>query len=374
VSRFRQHAEEAPLSEADFADVFAGLESAGTILVAVSGGPDSTALMGGLAEWAAAQSGPPLSVATIDHGLRPESREEAEGVAAASIRMGLPHAILTWTGARGARVSQEAARRARYRLLLTHAREIGATHLATAHTQDDQAETLMLRLAAGSGLSGLAGMRRETIRGAVRHVRPLLDMPKARLVATCRERGWSFVEDPSNRRTDFARARWRERLMPLLAAEGLDAARLGRLATRLARADDALDDLSRAAYARAARPAGPGVALDMSVLAAEPNEIALRVLKQAVVACAAGAREGGKAEPEAHLRLDRLEGALEAILVAHAAGMQARRTLAGYLIHLDRGGVLTLSPEPVRRRGKRDPVTPITRPDTASLGREPERA
>ncbi len=373
MSRGDRAEREAPLGAAEFADAFAGLESAGTILVAVSGGPDSTALMGGLAEWAAARSGPPLSVATVDHDLRPESRQEAENVAAACLRMGLSHAILAWTVPRGPRVSQEAARSARYRLLVTHAREIGATHLVTAHTQDDQAETLMLRLAAGSGLSGLAGMRRETIRGSVRHVRPLLDVPKARLVATCRQRGWSYVEDPSNRRADFARARWRERLMPLLAAEGLDAARLSRFAARMARADDALDDVSRAAYARAAQRAGAGMTLDMGVLGAQPKEIALRVLKRALTDCAAGA-SGREAEAEPHLRLDRLEGALEAILGAHAAGMQARRTLAGHVLRLDRGGVLTLSPEPVRRRGKRDPVTPITRPDTASLGREPDRA
>ena len=105
MSRGDRAGREAPLGAAEFADAFAGLESAGTILVAVSGGPDSTALMGGLAEWAAARSGPPLSVATIDHGLRPESRQEAENVAAACLRMGLSHAILAWTGPRGPRVT-----------------------------------------------------------------------------------------------------------------------------------------------------------------------------------------------------------------------------------------------------------------------------
>jgi len=364
---------EAPLATADFAAAFAGLERAGKLLVAVSGGPDSTALMGGLAEWAEGSSGPAVMVATVDHGLRPESRAEADGVGAMCNAMGLPHATLTWAGARTGHVSQEAARRARYRLLVAHAGEIGATHLLTGHTQDDQAETLMLRLAAGSGLAGLAGMRRETIRGAVRHVRPLLDIPKARLVATCLERGWHYTEDPSNRNIERTRARWRERLMPLLAAEGLDAARLARLAARLARADDALDRVAQAVYARVAGETDDGMVLDMRALGAEPREIALRVLKRALAGFGPATRQGGPPE-ERHGRLDRLEDALDALLEARSAGIQARRTLAGHLLRLDESGILTLSPEGVRRRGKREPVTPIALPETASLGREPERA
>ncbi len=362
---------DAPLGVAEYSNAFAGLEGAGAVLAAVSGGPDSTALMGGLAEWAASREGPRVLVATVDHGLRQESHAEAEGVAAVCATIGLPHAILTWTGEKAAAVSQETARRARYRLLVAHAHAIGAMHLVTAHTQDDQAETLMLRLAAGSGLTGLAGMRRETSRGGVRHVRPFLDVRKARLVATCRERGWSFVDDPTNRNADYARVRWRERLMPLLAAEGLDGARLARLAARLARADEALDHAALAAHAKVVDR--DGAAIDLRALGAEPWEIALRVLKRSVTDVCPGTTESAAGEAP-HLRLDRLEEALEALLDAAAAGMTARRTLAGCLLHLDRRGVLTLSPEGVRRRGKRDPVTPIDLSAMASLGREPERA
>ncbi|MBM0207282.1 tRNA lysidine(34) synthetase TilS [Micromonospora sp. STR1s_5] len=176
------------------------------------------------------------------------------------------------------------ARRARYRLLVAHAREIGATYLATAHTLDDQAETLLMRLAAGSGLSGLAGMRREVERQGIRHVRPFLHVRKARLVVTCRLRGWSYVEDSSNIDPRFARVRWRNSIMPMLAAEGLDAERLGRLAARLARANDALDQVSEAVFARVASRQAGIVILDLALLAAEPLELALRVLRRALAA------------------------------------------------------------------------------------------
>src|SRR5690606_4990568 len=118
----------------------------------------------------------------------------------------------------------EAARDARYRLLIQCAREEGASHLVTAHTLDDQAETVLIRLARGSGLAGLAGMRAERDREGIRHARPLLASPKAALLDLCREQGWPFVEDPSNLDPRFARARWR-RIMPLLAEEGLTAER-----------------------------------------------------------------------------------------------------------------------------------------------------
>ena len=93
---------------------------------------------------------------------------------------------------------QEAAREARYRLLVGHAREEGASHLVTAHTLDDQAETVLMRLSRGSGLAGPRRHAPETDRQGIRHVRPLLDWPKARLLDLCRAQGWPFVVDPSN--------------------------------------------------------------------------------------------------------------------------------------------------------------------------------
>jgi tRNA(Ile)-lysidine synthase len=359
-----------PLGEAEIAASFAGLHTASHILAAISGGPDSTALMGTLAEWCRRAGEPQVSAATVDHGLRSASQEEARAVGELARKLDVSHAILTWTGEKGPRVSQDEARGARYRLLLAHAREIGATHLVTAHTLDDQAETLLIRLAAGSGLSGLAGMRREVARGGVRHVRPFLEIPKARLVATCRERGWPFVTDPSNADPRFSRARWRH-LMPALAAEGLDATRLGRLAERLARADKALDRAADAAFARTAAGSETGLRLDLRALRGEPEEIALRVLRRAL-GDRSLQRDGGS--ERTHLRLERLEECFDALMRAQAGGLAIRRTLAGCLLRLDGSGTLTISREGVRRRGRREVVTPIENRDPASLGRGPGAA
>ncbi|MDB5589813.1 tRNA lysidine(34) synthetase TilS, partial [Enterovirga sp.] len=227
----RASGDQPPLGAADFAALFRPLATLpGPILAAVSGGPDSTALLHGLAAWSRAEPGrPPLVAATVDHGLRAAARDEAEAVGAAAAALGVPHHILTWTRPDGGAVSQARARAARYRLLGELAGSLGCAALATAHTLDDQAETVLLRMAAGSGLAGLAAMRPITGRGAVRLHRPLLAVPKARLVATCRAQGWFFATDPSNADPRHARPRWRA-LMPGLAAEGLDARRLARLA------------------------------------------------------------------------------------------------------------------------------------------------
>ncbi|WP_018262885.1 tRNA lysidine(34) synthetase TilS [Methylobacterium sp. WSM2598] len=316
---------------------------AGGVVLAVSGGPDSTALMGCAA---ALPPRVPVLVATVDHGLRPESGEEAAGVAALAGRLGLPHRILTWRGEKPRTRLQEAARAARYDLLLGLAREAGAGAILTAHTLDDQAETVLMRLCAGSGPAGLAGIAPARRLGGLLLGRPFLDLPKARLVATCAAAGWPFAVDPGNAAARFARARLR-RVMPLLAAEGLTPARLARLAARLRRNEAALAAAAEVARpSLAAAPAGPGrLALDAAGLAALPEAVALRVLADAIAAIRAGERR-----PE---RLERLEEALFGrILPAIAAGTPLRLTLGGALLDLA-GGRLLLAPEPPRRRTKR---------------------
>ncbi len=221
-------------------------------LLAVSGGPDSTALL----HAAAAARGPAaLHAATVDHGLRPEARDEAEAVARQAEALGIPHTILTWApdGPPPGTGIQAAARTARYRLLAARAAEVGAARLLTAHTRDDQAETVLMRLCAGSGPAGLAGMRPERDLGAgLTLARPFLHLAKASLVAWCEARGAAYLRDPSNRDERFARARLR-RVLPLLAAEGLTVERLVRLAERAARDDAALDRLAADALARLTR-------------------------------------------------------------------------------------------------------------------------
>jgi tRNA(Ile)-lysidine synthase len=312
------------------------------VVLAVSGGPDSVALMR-LAAQVGRRSRVSVTVATVDHGLRPESRAEAETVGAWAAACGLPHRILSWTGRKPRTGVQEAAREARYRLLAGLADEVGASHLLTAHTLDDQAETILMRLSRGTGVGGLAGMRAETAFSGVVLARPFLCVPKARLVATCRARGWPFVEDPSNADPRFARARWR-RIMPALAEEGLTAERLGALAVRAQRAEEALEARAAAVLEAARISAGRGrLDLDGAALLAEPEAILLRIVARGIVAVA-----GARSRP---VRLDRFEAhVLAGLRPALAEGRRLKLNLGGALIEAA-GGRLRLSPEPPRREG-----------------------
>ncbi|MBL0405191.1 tRNA lysidine(34) synthetase TilS [Microvirga aerilata] len=331
------------LSVAGLERLFGSLSKASGILAAVSGGPDSMALMHLLARWSRADRHPPILVATVDHGLRPEAAEEAAFVARQAAALGLPHRTLAWTGEKPRAGVQEAAREARYSLLVQHARGEGASHLVTAHTLDDQAETVMMRLSRGSGLSGLAGMRRERSRGGMVHARPLLDLRKPDLLDLCRKEGWGFVSDPSNADERFARVRWR-RIMPLLADEGLTAERLARLAQRAARAEEALDAKAREALGRAAPLLDDGAfSFEAGILANEPFEIALRILEQALVRTGLGLENS---------RLQRLEACTERLREAIGQDGTLRLTVAGALVRLDPSGRVSVRQEPPRHRGR----------------------
>ncbi|MEH3117006.1 MAG: tRNA lysidine(34) synthetase TilS [Methylorubrum populi] len=310
------------------------------VLLAVSGGPDSTALMHAAARIDAAGR---LRVATVDHGLRPGSAGEAAAVGRWAAELGLAHTVLTWDAPRRGSRIQAAARAARYSLLAGHAAEIGAERVLTAHTLDDQAETVLMRLIAGSGPAGLAGMRRERpLAPGIRLARPFLGLPKSGLVTYCEVHRLPFLRDPSNADERFARARLR-RLLPLLEAEGLSAARLGRLAARAARDEAALTQRAQTVLSEIARPAEKSLALDGLRLLREPAAIALRVLDAALE------RVVPDGEATAPRRLERLESlVLEALLPALAEGRALRRTLRGVLVEARAKGVVRLAPAPPR--------------------------
>lgn len=327
------------------------------LVLAVSGGPDSVALAALCAEVARGRGGPPLLVASVDHGLRPDSSADAQAVARLAARLGLPARILVWEGRKPARGLQAAARAARYALLAEAARAAGARAIVTAHHRDDQAETVLMRLAAGSGLSGLAGMRPLARRHGLVVARPLLGIAKDRLVATCLARSLPFVEDPANSAPRFARARLRE-AAPALAREGLDAARLATLARRLARADEALDAMAERLLAESMRteaPAAPAsviLALDARIFLDAPEELRLRVLVLArdrvLATLDEASQDEGEGGREPYRRLERLE-AMEARLVAAlGVGAPFRETIGGVLVEAQ-GGSLRLRPEPPRR-------------------------
>ena len=342
-----------PISTREARRLFAGLKSAPALVLAVSGGPDSIALMWLAARWRRSLArGPVLTVVTIDHGLRREAAREAREVRRLAAELGVPHRTLRWRGAKPTTGLPAAAREARYRLLAQAARAAGASHVLTAHTRDDQAETLLMRLLRGSGLAGLSAMASLSERDGIVLARPLLEVPKAQLIATLQRAGIGFADDPTNRDTAFTRPRLRA-LLPLLAAEGGDARTLVRLAARLARANAAVDLLADGAERflrlrdRDVAPQAGVRSFEASSFAALPEEVRLRLLLRAVNALGhEGPAELGKVEA----LLAVLDQAIAAPPRAAANGRAAlRQTLAGALISLA-GGRIHIAPAPARRR------------------------
>jgi len=201
----------APVTAAEFAQLcrrLGGFEHRPRLALGVSGGADSLALVLLAHQWAEALGGSVLAL-TVDHRLRPGSSDEAAQVAVWLGARGIPQRTLVWDGPKPHAGIQDAARRARYHLLEQACRAAGILHLAVAHTLDDQRETQGMRAAHGSGADGLAGIPAMRELTWVRLLRPLLAVPKARLIATCKAAGQPWFEDPSNRDPRFERARWR---------------------------------------------------------------------------------------------------------------------------------------------------------------------
>jgi tRNA(Ile)-lysidine synthase len=336
--------DETPVSAGEARTLFVCLEGETTLLVAVSGGPDSVALLALLAKWARQPGRPILHAATVDHGLRAGAAVEAAMVARLCERLGVAHVILTWDGPMPGSGVQSRARQARYALLGGRAVELGGAVLVTAHTLDDQAETILMRMAHGSGPTGLLGMRARSRKAGTVLARPLLGVSKARLLATLRARELPFAEDPSNGDRRFERVRWRT-LMPSLAAEGLNARRLATFTARLARLEQAVETRAAALFAASVLPqtVPAGLELNLAALRDEPDEILLRVLAMALVRL-----EG---EDAGFARLGRLESCGLALATALRTGAAMTRTLSGYVLALRRDGVLCFQPERERRRG-----------------------
>ncbi len=288
----------------DAETLFAPLLPFDRIGVAVSGGPDSLGLMLLSADWARC-TGKTLIVYTVDHRLRPESAGECAMVAAEAERLGLVCRRLVWSADKPKTGVQAAARVARYRLIGAAMREDGAEVLVTAHHRDDQAETVLMRLAHGSGLRGLGGMALFGTLEGVRVCRPLLGIAGPTLRAIASGAGLVPAEDPSNRSEKYERTHWR-RLLPVLGAEGLDSTRLAGFARRAARADRALETWADAAFRDLAEIDGFGVVfLDADPFFALPEEIGLRLLSRAVDWA------GGGEEP---CRLGQIETAYDGLL------------------------------------------------------------
>lgn len=309
-----------PIKQAEFARLMADVgpfEATPHVAVACSGGGDSLALTLLLHDWAEKRSGR-LTALVVDHRLRPESASEVRRVRQWLRQRGIRHRVLVRPDMPLAGNLQAAARDARYRLMSDWCGANGVLHLALGHHLEDQAETVLLRLARGSGVDGLAAMAKIFETRRVRYVRPMLDLSRDRLRATLRARQQPCIEDPSNDNAEFQRVRLR-RAQPILDTEGLTAWRLAATAASMARARAALERAAAACLAQCATLYPEGYCLlDEGPLRAAPEEVALRCLAR-VVSCI-----GGRAYPP---RLHRVEG-LYAALMAEG-GLGGGRTLAG---------------------------------------------
>ncbi len=251
------------------------------VVVAVSGGPDSTALLHLLVSLA--RSVPmELHVAHLDHGLRgQDSREDRRFVESMARDLGLPCTVHVLEAPDGHQtgLSEGRARELRYRFLGQLAKQVGAQRIATGHTRDDQAETVLLHLVRGAGTRGLAGI--PPVRDP--YVRPLLEAPRAEVEAWLRGRGVAWREDASNHDRSFARNRVRHELLPLLERDyrpGLRS-RLASTAELLREDQELLEQLAAEHYRRLGEPCPGGVALDAAGVARLPAALARRVLRRA---------------------------------------------------------------------------------------------
>lgn len=324
--------DEPPFETSELAELFHPLEMCRGLVVAVSGGSDSTALLYLIARWRADdRAGLPVLVATVDHGLRSGAADEARAVAEMAAGLGLPHRTLLWQGDKPTSNLQDAARTARYRLLSDAAHDFGADTIVTAHTEDDQAETFLLALQRGSGVYGLAAMRPMRALGDVTIARPLLAVSRARLRTMLCAAGVRWFDDPSNDNARFARVKLRQN-RAALADLGLTISGLAATATRMARAADALDAAVDSLIAGSTEVfLGGLIRVDPLVLLDAPDEIRLRALARLL-----GALSGMPYAP----RFERLERLCEAIAAGVREGEVLQRTLSGVTVRLDRGRLL----------------------------------
>lgn len=278
----KRKAETATTAESLRADEFAAQLQAFAPLsqpfaLAVSGGPDSMALAYCVQRWLKDKNQTAFAF-IVDHGLRTQSRKEAEETQKRLRAMGFQTEILSWEHAPVVTRLHATARKARYELLTQACKKHHIRDLFLAHHKDDQAETILMRLAKGSGIDGLAGMRAQKMVKDVRLLRPFLSVTKDRLKATCIAAKLLFVEDASNISQKFARGRLR-RILPLLAEEGLTIERLSDLGERAGDAKAALDHYTQQLLQVATKRDATGVIhFNLEHLRSGPRAIAERAL------------------------------------------------------------------------------------------------
>ncbi|WP_454278359.1 tRNA lysidine(34) synthetase TilS [Sphingomonas sp. Marseille-Q8236] len=300
------------------------------LLLAVSGGPDSMAML----TLAAAAFPGKIAVATVDHGLRPEAADEVRMVAEHCAGLGVPHhGLHPATPIAGASI-QSQARDVRYALLAAQARALGAPVILTAHHADDQAETFLMRAARGAGLSGLSGVRARTVIAGMTILRPLLDWRRAELRQIVRRAEAPFVDDPANHDPRHDRTRFRQLLD---GHEWLGVAQLARAAQQLAEADSDLRATVDWLWEERAKIDADNVRIDAANL---PRELGRRLARRAIgtVHVAAAIEAPGWTEGA------NIEKLLESLY-------EGRRATQAGVIASVRSGVWRFRPAPPRRTG-----------------------
>ena len=305
--------------------------------VAVSGGSDSVALLCAIAQ-EAGRLGCEIQAVTVDHGLRPGAAEEAAHVAKIAASLGVSHDVLHWDGWEGEGNLQASARAARYELMTRWARDRGIAVLALGHTADDQAETVLMRLARASGVDGLVGIPRRRITNGITLVRPFLGVTRAALRDYLTDKGQTWMEDPSNDDTRFERVRLRA-AADVLSDLGLTTQALADVAENMARAREALDWYTFIAARDVVQLDGGDVLIDHRRFRTLPVEISRRLLVEALRWIG-----GGVYQP----RRDAISEALTAIRSGKSA------TLNGCLVLLH-GGLVWICREYNAVRGLEAP-------------------
>lgn len=250
--------------------------------IAVSGGGDSIALLHLTAEWAS-KHGADIHVATVDHGLRPESHDEAQFVQRVCTEHQIPHSILTLSQLRNGKGNLSArARTARYDKLSEWAHHIGIQQVFLGHTMDDQAETVLMRLARGSGAEGLSGMAASMTWGNVLYLRPLLNLRRQELRDWLVEQTRDWVEDPSNDDLAYDRIKARTALTAL-APIGITVEGLVDTSIRLSRQRLVLEDAAETLEQAAVTGTPEGLSLDRAMLRVALADTGMRVFANAIM-------------------------------------------------------------------------------------------
>jgi tRNA(Ile)-lysidine synthase len=315
-------ASQTPVLDAEFGAclraLLPDLKSQKNIAVAVSGGGDSLALLWLLSRWSKDIH---LHALTVDHGLRPESKLEAKQVAMwVKEWPHVTHKILKWQGAKPSTKISETARTARYKLLTDYCRRQKIDYLFVAHNLDDQAETFLLRLAAGSGLDGLAGMKPVSITNKVILVRPLLKFSHDRLLKSLQQADISHIEDPTNKNESYARPRLRA-ARDMLAREGLTPERLATTAERLARGRAALETITDQMWQQHVTCTKTQIVWPTKMWRDMPEDLRIRMVQRALTVMS---------RKKVPVRLEQVEEL--AMLMARDVPATLRRTLHGCII------------------------------------------